>query len=964
MPVGGIGTGQLYLCGDGTLGLWEIFNHHHFHGHGPRNYAPRTIPRPVNHGLAVAVQHDGKTVTRLLDATGFPDITFRGEYPVGTVRYSGGNDSIEVTLEVFSPFVPLNAKDSALPATVFMVTVENTGETVADASVLSWLENPVARSAAEKGWRGIRTTRVERENGGGRIVHAARSVPEEAISAPERSVIVFENFEGPDYGDWKVEGTAFGDGPASGTLPTQSPVGGFQGKGLINTFIERDQSQGTLLSPEFEITRRYINFLLGGGNHHDLGGMRLIIDGEAVRTATGENSETLIWHYWDVSEFEGRKAQLEIFDQVSDGWGHVLVDQIEFADRARAEHDYATLEAMPDFGTMVWSTPDELASGAGATPAAAELREDVRSGLSWEESAEFPLSERRTAAMAVRPVPLQPGEKKTFTFVLTWHFPNTVRPDREAGHEYAARFSDAGAVADYVLEHRERLAADTRKWRDTWYDSTLPVWLLDRIFWPTTCLATGTVQWWKNDRFWAWEGVVCCEGTCTHVWNYSQTLARIFPELERSVRERQDLDVGLEPSGLVGFRHNGHYAADGQCGTVLKVWREHQMSPDNGFLSRNWANTRRVMEYLIEQDGNGDGLIENSQHNTYDIDFYGANTFVGALYLGALRAAEEMAREMGDDSYADRLHRIYESGRRLTEERLWDGEYFIQEVDLDKHPKDQYGPGCLSDQMFGQNWAHQTGLGYIYDPAKVRKALESVWKYNWAPETGVYNARFPPERPYTDAIEPGLFICTWPKSRYLKEGVRYREEVWTGIEYQVASHMIEEGMLEEGLAICRAVHDRYHPMKRNPYNEVECSDFYSRAMASYGVLQALSGYRYHGPKAALAFAPRLKPEDFRAPFTTAEGWGTFEQKLSDDVASWKLNLRHGILPLNELRLEAPAEIAGELKVSRNGQPVETRATRAGKQVTITFEDLTLEQNQSLEISMINPGSAGVPPANA
>ena len=123
-----------------------------------------------------------------------------------------------------------------------------------------------------------------------------------------------------------------------------------------------------------------------------------------------------------------------------------------------------------------------------------------------------------------------------------------------------------------------------------------------------------------------------------------------------------------------------------------------------------------------------------------------------------------------------------------------------------------------------------------------------------------------------------------------------------GFEYQVAGHMIWEGMVQEGLAITRDVHDRYHASRRNPWNEVECGDHYARSMASYGVFLAACGYRYHGPTGFLAFAPRLTPENFRAAFTTAEGWGTFSQKRQGGKQSIVIHLRWGSLRLRTFRL--------------------------------------------------------------
>jgi hypothetical protein len=414
----------------------------------------------------------------------------------------------------------------------------------------------------------------------------------------------------------------------------------------------------------------------------------------------------------------------------------------------------------------------------------------------------------------------------------------------------------------------------------------------------------------------------------------------------------QDFGEGFDAeSGLVGFRSNRAYAADGQCGTVLKAYREHQMSINSDFLKRNWPRIKKALLFSIARDGNDDGLIEGSQHNTYDINFEGPNSFVGSLYLAALRAGGQMAKEMGDDEFAERCQKLFESGSRLTIERLWDGEYFIQLVDLEKHPKHQYGKGCLSDQLFGQGWAHQLGLGYIYPHQYVKDALQSVWKYNWASDVGPYNALHKPERVFASPGEPGLFTCTWPKSQYLAEGVRYRNEVWTGIEYQVAGHMVAEGMVTEALAICRGIHERYQPARHNPFNEVECGDHYARAMASWGVYTALSGYEYHGPKGHIGFAPRITPEDFQAAFTAAEGWGLFKQKRESKEQTDRIELRWGQLSLETLAFTVPQDFQSvRVSITAAGKPIESDYKIKDGRLEVTLnKKLILTENQILEV---------------
>jgi hypothetical protein len=778
-------------------------------------------------------------------------------------------------------------------------------------------------------------------------VHSAEPAPPPKPEEKPRPTIVLADFEGPTYGDWKVEGPALGTAPAQGTLQGQQPVTGFLGKGLVNTFLGGDRPQGTLTSPPFAVVRRTLLFLIGGGSHAGETCVNLLVDGKGVRTAVGRGVEQLTWHSWDVRDLAGKQAVLQIVDKASGPWGHINVDQIELADTVRGGPS-GPVDRLPDCGTMALALAASAASTEETRQVLAALG-PVGQGLEPAADAVYPAGEPHQPALLSPALALAPGAKQTATFVLTWHFPNYG----SHGRRYAARFKDAPTVAAYVLDNHDRLAGETHLWHDTYYDSTLPHWLLDRLHYPVANLATETVQWWANGRFWAWEGVGCCAGTCTHVWNYAHALARLFPELERSAREMQDFGVALQPSGVVGFRGNDAYAADGQCGTILKAYREHRMSADDSFLRRNWPQIKRALQFSIERDGDGDGLIEDSQHNTYDINFFGPNTFVGSLYLAALRAGEEMAREMGDDGFAAQCRRIFESGRLRTVEKLWNGEYFIQLVDLQQHPKHQYATGCLADQLFGQGWAHQLGLGYLYPAEHVQTALKSIWKYNWAPDVGPQNAAHPPQRWFARPGEPGLFTCTWPKSPHLgPESVLYRDEIWTGIEYQVAGHMVWDGLLTEGLAIVRGVHDRYQPTNHDPYNEVECGDHYARALASWGVYLALAGTEYHGPKGHLTFAPRLAPDDFRAAFTAAEGWGTFAQKRAGNRQDCRMDLQWGSLRLTRLAVALPDGVKqANATVKVAGQPVAAQATVADGRLVLTFpEPLRLPRGQSLEVA--------------
>ncbi|MHC4672348.1 MAG: GH116 family glycosyl hydrolase, partial [Planctomycetota bacterium] len=378
----------------------------------------------------------------------------------------------------------------------------------------------------------------------------------------------------------------------------------------------------------------------------------------------------------------------------------------------------------------------------------------------------------------------------------------------------------------------------------------------------------------------------------------------------RSVRQMQDFNPaeGLNAkTGIIAFRgRGGALAGDSQCAYILMAYREHLMSADHTFLQDNWPNIRKSLKFSIHQDKNSDGLIEGRQHNTYDISFYGANTMIGSLYLAALRAGEEMALKMRDDEFAQTCRNIFESGRILTVDKLFDGEYFIQKVDRQKYPKFQYNDGCLSDHLIGQGWAHQVGLGYIYPREYVLKALRSVWKYNWAPDVGPHTRVHQPEIVFADPGEPGLLLCTWPKSKHPGyQSVRYRNTVWTGIEAQVAGHMLYEGMLKEGLAIVRGIHDRYDGTKHNPWNQILCGDHYARAMASWGCLIGVSGFIYDGPAGKIGFAPRLNPQNFKAFFSAAEGWGSIVQQRTENKQTNRIEVKWGKLRVKTMLFELP-----------------------------------------------------------
>ncbi|MFO1076962.1 MAG: GH116 family glycosyl hydrolase [Planctomycetota bacterium] len=966
MPCGGVASGQLYVTGDGRLAQWWIANDACHSSYGGQTtivaptgeqgvcYGTYAPARPVQQGAVLTWrQGDGPVRVADLDAAAFPATTCLGEYPVATIDFARAVDAppVAVRAEVFSPFVPLSARDSAVPCTLLRYTLHNRGKAPLTAGIAVFLQNPVLLSLRQGAVGQLRNLAID--------AAGLTTVLMDAVDAPagDGEVEVFADFEN-GYAGWRVEsGAAMGDAPAAGTLPDQQRVTGFHGDHLVNTYLGGDDSKGVLVSPAFEVKKPFVWFRIGGGrDRRNLVLTFEIVDNgkrRRVRTATGRDDEFLREAWWDVAEFVGRKAVLTVCDEKQGPWGHVNVDFIRFAaDAPASAHVGAT---MPQCGDVALAALDAGAVASADVGAVEALRKWLADPgrAPAPRSARGPLDEPPLAAVA-NTVALQPGEQKTLTFAVTWFFPNRRQRDDEGvapgepvgadgprvGNMYANWFHSALSVAQHLAERGHDLVARTLRFRDALHrDTTLPGWFVQRVAAPLSTMATATLQWWESGRVWAWEGVGCCSGTCGHVWNYAQGMAWLFPELERSVRVHQDFapGLGLKKDGAIGFRGTARswWAGDAQGGYVLKAWREHRLCRDDEFLRQVWPAVRQALEFLIREDGaEADGLLEGRQHNTYDIEFWGGNTMVGSLYLGALKAGSAMARRLGDDTFAQRCDALATRGGELTMQRLWNGEYFVQAIPQEQaDAKYQYGDGCLSDQLLGQWFADQVGLGHLYPADAVKKALQSIWRYNWAPDIGPQAKAHHPERDFARPGEAGLFTCTWPKSRHPGDrGVRYRDEIWSGIEYQVAAHMLRAGMVDEGLAIVRGIHERYDGAKHNPFNEVECGDHYARAMASWSCLLAVSGFECDVPAGEFGFAPRLDPGDFRSFFSAGTGWGTIAQHREAGRQTQQITVLEGDVALALLRFEVAAgarvrgaEIGGKAApFAQDGERVEVR----------------------------------------
>jgi uncharacterized protein (DUF608 family) len=866
-PIGGIGTGSISLSGQGALVDWEIFNRPNKGSGLPFSFFALWAQRDGEPPFACVLQsppsplfdgsgrgnHRGMGFGLSRDTgAGLPHLrhcTFRGEYPFAWIDFSDPGLLLEVSLEAYNPFIPLNADDSGLPVAIFRFTLCNPGPKLVQATLAASLYNAV--------------------------------------------------------------------GYAGG--PFEPRYFGAEGLGQnVNTFIREQALAGLFMSSQ----------------RHPSADPRF-----------GSLALTTSW-----PELTWQCAWLRAygFDPLQAFW-------------------------------------DEFSASGALTDRTYGPSQEGRSDIG-------------TIGLRLR---LAPGESQTLPIYISWHFPNfgkywqartapdgTPQPPPVWPNYYAARFGDALAVARYVARHEARLRDESLRFHDSLFSSTLPPYVIDAVASQASILKTTTCLRLSDGTFYAFEGCApgggCCEGSCTHVWNYAQALAFLFPSLERSMRDadyahnlfedgrmcfRLQLPPGSPPSDFLP-------AADGQMGGIIKVYRDWKLSGDTEWLRRLWPRAKRALAYAWHAwDADHDGLMEGIQHNTYDIEFWGPNPMAGSLYLGALRAAEEIARALGEEEEAREYRRLYESGRARMETDLYNGEYFEQRVNQDAHlvaPVDlskcrgldtpgeikyQFGPGCLSDQLIGQWLAHLAGLGYLLDPEKVNQTLRSIFRYNWKTD---FWRHANCQRIYALNDEKGLLLCTWPHGGRPAFPLVYSDEVWTGIECQVASHLIYEGLVDEGLAIVRGVRERYDGLRRNPWNEFECGSHYARALASWSVLTALSGFSFDLSRSAIGFAPRLDGPEFRAFWSTGSGWGSYYHRLEDEEARVQLRLEYGSLVLQELSLgmgprAVPAAHPLAVSASLNGRPVVATLRLEGPGLCVTFANpVSLAAGDELALELASP----------
>jgi non-lysosomal glucosylceramidase len=579
---------------------------------------------------------------------------------------------------------------------------------------------------------------------------------------------------------------------------------------------------------------------------------------------------------------------------------------------------------------------------------------------------------------------IAPGKTGEFAFVMVWYFPNRTpnwcgwsapksEGDTIIGNHYSARFEDAWEISGYVLGNLETLEARTKLFARAMRESTLPAEVKDAASANLSTLASTTCFRTADGEFHGFEGVDdhrgCCFGNCTHVWNYETATAHLFPTFARSLREAS-FGYSMDDAGAIHFRqllpggHGGRWgyaAADGQMGQIVHAYLDWKLSGDNEWMKRMWPRVKKALEFAWVPggwDANRDGVMEGVQHNTYDVEFYGPNPMCNIYYLAALRACVRMARAMGDSASADEYARLADAGGKWIDANLFNGEFYVQKVrgfrkdeiapslvgDMGsantEKPEYQVGEGCFLDQLIGQYMADVAGLGPLVSVQNTRKALDSMWRYNYKRSFAQHDSV---QRTYVLNDEAALVVCDYGKAERPRIPFPYYAESWTGLEYSTAALFVYSGMVKEGIECVRNARVRYDGERRNPWDEPECGHHYARAMSSWSTLLSLSGFRYDGPDATVVMAPPTTERPFQSFWSSGTGWGTF--KLTPEGASLKVlfgDLKTGAIEY--LGAQKPGV------VSLGGDKLKYTAEAKAGRVTVRLGEVaTLEEGQTLEL---------------
>ncbi len=1002
--LGGLGAGTIEIRPNGALEEWQIFNNTANPYQSPRSF------------FAIRVREEGKApIARVLqlDHEVLPPvekIKYRGEFPFAWLDYLDSALPIQVQLTSFSPFIPQDYKNSALPLAFFHFKLKNDSAKKCEASLLFSLQNMVGIG---EGYSGKVSNRLLFQRG---FYGVNLSVPlgePASFSRPVRVLVVARPANGGYRQQlekalrarnlelhWvRVQGERV-------VLPTNDPAQLKRDYDLV-WLAETLRMADTVGEENMKILREAVRmgvpFLLTGGWDSFYG-----FNEERWGKLSGTTVEDIVpVNFKDTFDCVNQSVELVAEDsshpvfqnlppdviriggynqiEAVKPWGKVVASASN-GQPILIEGKYGEGKVMV-FATAVWGgwpatgpgwdtllrnivsylTGVEYRLGSGlpkeaptmgsmfiATNSTAQpaLWEDYAS--LWREFSDKGIviqKEGRDGCLTVK-LTLAPKEEKEVLFLLSWYFPNLYDyVDRLLGHKYEEWFESAEDVARYALSNYSKLYNESLAFHNAFY-STLPHWLADAINAPLTTLYKGT--WWtKEGTFGVWEGMnACCGLQTTDVSYYgSFPVLLFFPELEKveiSLTARAQSEKGEIPHFFPGRFDvpDGYWRIDMEPQFILMVYRDYLWTGDKEFLKKMWPHIKGAIEYELSIDRDGDG-IPNIEGSALTYD--GWPMYGTSVYVASVwLAGLRAAAEMGKLLGDEEAVKNYSLLYQKARRS------FIEELWNGEYfilyndlATGRKDTCCMLDQMNGQWYANMLDLGYILPQDQVKSAITACYKYNRKP------------------VQQGMAYVDWQKGECWVNGTWPRggatvPEIggqwgspWTGTEYMFASLLIYEGMVKEGLEVVKAVYDRYNYAGLT-WNHIECGMHYFRPMDSLTILLALQGFNYNAPNASLTLKPRLNPQNHQSPFVVPTAWGIFSQEVKGEKQVDSLTVKRGKLVLSTFRLQTdkkPARLLVE-KRAKVGSKLDVRFSWKDGELTLTFpKPLTLQMGDRLYIEL-------------
>jgi len=488
---------------------------------------------------------------------------------------------------------------------------------------------------------------------------------------------------------------------------------------------------------------------------------------------------------------------------------------------------------------------------------------------------------------------LNKGEKYSDTFILAWYFPNNYGAVENAGDEYGCRdyklgvkrtfnqghyynnfFNSASDVARYMISNKEELSKSTEIFHSALFNSSLPQFVLNQINSQLNTFSSSST-FTKAGNFAIREGLAPSQpwgpnATIDVSLYASPMIISLFPDLQKGMM-RQHMKI-QGPNGEInhGLAFDITKSKNGTWGVydridlvpnyIQMVLRDYFMTNDKEYLQEMWPSIVKGMNYtLTQRDKNGDMMpdMEGIMCSYDNFPMYGLASYIQSQWLAAMASVKKAASDLGDKDIEIKAGVILRRGKKLMDEKLWNGHYYDLFNDYTGEKGSDHG--VLTDQMIGQWVASQSNLGYLFNKNNIDTALQSILKYSYSEDFGLRN-------------------CTWPEYPDLYPiqnsnlWVDQANTCWSGVELAFASLLIYEGYVNEGEKVIKTVDDRYR--KAGLYwDHQEFGGHYYRPMSTWSILHAYLGLGVNCGH--YSFYPKIDKKNYNLLFSYGNGLAEF-----------------------------------------------------------------------------------------